>query len=95
MLTGLDLQVSLRRTSSKVRVYALDGTYREMSGEQAASVVRDSEEYEGHGTKRRCKLVKRVGAKRRDDPVWQACFRTMSAAVLPPSPDWFQAVGQR
>lgn len=95
MLTGELLLTALNRTKRSVRVVALDGTHREMSAAQAIAIVRDSDEYVGHGTKRKCGLIKRVGApvRRKPDPVWAECWRTFrGAAVLPPSAEWFKNV---
>lgn len=94
MLTGTALITALNRTKRKVRLVALDGSFREMTAAQAIAIVRDSDEYVGHGTKRKCGLVKRVGAQsRKADPVWAACWRTFrGAAVLPPGLDYFKNV---
>lgn len=91
MLTGTTLITALNRTKRTVRVVALDGSYQEMPAAQVILIVRDSDEYVGHGTKRKCGLVKRVGAQsRKPDPVWASCWRTMQAAVLPPAPEYFK-----
>lgn len=97
MLTGTALITSLNRTKRLVRIVALDGTYRDLSAAEVIQIVRDSDEYAGYGTKRKCGLVKRIGAQsRRPDPVWQSCWRTMrGAAILPPTPEWFAAVSGR
>lgn len=97
MLTGQILLTALNRTKRMVRVVALDGSHRDLSAAEVIGIVRDSEEYVGHGTKRKCGLVKRVGAQsRKADPVWAMSWRTFrGAAVLPPSPEWFAAVSGR
>jgi len=90
MLTGELLLTALNRTKRTVRVVALDGSHVDMTAAQAMVIVRNSDEYVGHGTKRKCGLVKRVGAQsRKADPIWTSCWRTMHAAVLPPPPEYF------
>jgi len=95
MLTGELLLTALNRTKRTVRVVALDGSFKEMTAAQVMAIVRDSDEYVGHGTKRKCGLVKRVGAQdRRKDLPWASCWRTMEAAIIP-ADGWLAAVSGR
>ena len=92
MFTANELLTALSRTkqSAKVKVVALDGSHVLMSPAQASAIAANSTDWEGFGRKRSISSIRRINTRaRKPDPVWQTCWRTAEAAVLPPTPEYF------
>ncbi len=95
MLTGRELLTALCRTKRPVEVIALDGTRQLLEPAQAADLVAGALDWQGRGTKRKISQMRRLLPKPavRPDPVADlTCWRLNEAAVLPPSPEWFNSV---
>jgi len=91
LLVGRELLTALYRTKRPVLVVALDGCEKLLEPLLAADIVNGTEDWQGRGTKRKVSRISRVKPRpeEKPDPVWSSCWRTMHAAVLPPSPEWF------
>ena len=60
-----------------------DGRRRKVAAGEALLLIR-GDRYEWSGTKRRVRALRPLALA----PVWQPCYRTTAAAVLPPSIEW-------
>jgi hypothetical protein len=86
-MSGDTLLVALRRTTKPVKVIDHGRVTAELTPAQALELVTGRTHWHGCGTKRKISAIEfRPPLPQRS--VWQECWRTVEAAVLPPSIDW-------
>jgi hypothetical protein len=89
LLISDQLLDALQQTKKQVKVFEFNSRDFIFVSATTALALAASGDYQGGGNLRRCRYLRPISAPRPSPTtVWQECFRTTKAAVLPPSPEF-------